>query len=245
MHRFKIRERGRQLFWLQGEEREHLVRVLRLGPGDQVIGFDNSGGEWLGEVERIYPESVSVRILRENYPEVEAKSRVYLVTGLAKGDKLEWVVQKGTELGMAGLVPLRAKRSVMRLEGEKARERVKRWEKIAAEAAKQSRRVRDPVIYPVSDWAELKGVLPEETQWLIPYEAEQAQHLTQVMTELDRNLPLALLIGPEGGFEPEEVTRASDLLKAQAVTLGPRILRAETAALTALTIALAQWGDLG
>ncbi|GAB6173333.1 RsmE family RNA methyltransferase [Paradesulfitobacterium aromaticivorans] len=245
MHRFKIGERGQKMFWLHGPEREHLVRVLRLAPGDKVIGFDNSGGEWLGEVEQIYPESVGIRILGEHYPEVEAKSSVYLVTGLAKGDKLEWVVQKGTELGMAGLVPLRAKRSVVRLEGDKARERVKRWGKIAAQAAKQCQRVREPVIYPVSAWAELKELLPEVTQWVIPYEDEQGLHLSQALAELDRSLPLAILIGPEGGFEPEEVSWAFDFLTARAVTLGPRILRAETAALAALTIALSQWGDLG
>lgn len=245
MHRFKITELGTNVFWLRGTEREHLVKVLRLTPGDDIVGFDNSGAEYYATVVQIEDKSVTCRILEKSHPEVEAKTEVYLVAGLSKGEKLEWVIQKGTELGMSGMVPLRAKRAVMRLEGSKATDRVERWQKIAGEAAKQSHRVREPHIFAVADWPELKALLPAQTQWLIPYEEEKTQRLQTVLNTLDPLLPIALLIGPEGGFESSEVSWAQDHLEARSVSLGPRILRAETAALAAMTMVLAHYGDLG
>lgn len=245
MHRFRISEMGNHVFWLQGPEREHLVRVLRLSIGDEIIGFDNTGAEYKAQIQEIGEESVTCKILAEDFPEVEAKAQIYLVAGLSKGEKMEWVIQKGTELGMAGLIPLRTKRAVMKLEGSKAQNRVERWQKIAAEAAKQSHRVKEPEIFPVSNWKDIVGLLPADTQWLIPYENEKSQGLKTVLDKLDPQKPIAILIGPEGGFEEKEVQWSQDELKAQSVTLGPRILRAETAALAALTLVLGYTGDLG
>jgi 16S rRNA (uracil1498-N3)-methyltransferase len=245
MHRFKIAELGNSAFWLRGSEREHLMRVLRLNIGDEIIGFDNSGAEYRAVISKIEEESVTCKILQELYPEVEAKTQVYLVAGLSKGEKMEWVIQKGTELGMAGLIPLRTKRAVMKLEGSKAAERVQRWQKISGEAAKQSRRVREPKIFSVADWQELQDILPDNTQWLVAYEREQDRTLQSTLSNCDAQKPLAILLGPEGGFEEAEVLWAKENLKAQSISLGPRILRAETAAIAALTLVLGYYGDLG
>ncbi|MDD2233712.1 MAG: RsmE family RNA methyltransferase [Desulfitobacteriaceae bacterium] len=244
MYRFKIGELGEQVFWLKDGEREHLVKVLRLVKGDKVLGFDNSGAEWLGEIAKITAKSVACRILSQHYPAVEAHSLIYLVVGLTKSEKMAWIIQKGTELGMSGLVPLRARRSVMRLAGSKALERVERWQKIASEAGKQSRRVRVPLIQNVSDWQELPDKLPAFTQWIIPYEAEKVQPLSKLLPTLDFKNPIAIIIGPEGGFAQAEMAFARENLGAASVTLGPRILRVETAALVALTLVLAAGGDL-
>jgi 16S rRNA (uracil1498-N3)-methyltransferase len=244
VYRFKIGELGEKVFWLKDGEREHLVKVLRLVKGDKVIGFDNSGAELLGEIEKVEDKSVTCRILSKQYPDVEAHSLVYLVAGLTKSEKMDWIIQKGTELGMAGLVPLRTKRSVMRLEGSKALERVERWQKIASEAGKQSHRVRVPLIQNVSDWQELPNKLPAFTQWIIPYEGEKAQLLSKLLIRMDFEKPLAIIIGPEGGLDQSEVAFAQESLGAVSVTLGPRILRSETAALAALTLVLAAGGDL-
>lgn len=245
MNRFRITELGKEVFWLRGPERDHLVKVLRLSSGDMVAGFDDTGMEYRGIVEKIEDKSVTCRILSTDQPDVEAHTSVYLVAGLSKGEKMEWVIQKGTELGMQGLVPLRTKRSVMHLEGSKAQERVSRWQKIALEASKQSQRVQEPNIFEVSDWKDLADNLPRDTQWLMPYEEEKTQHLTSVLETLDADRPIAIIIGPEGGFEQAEVSLAQEKLGAQSVSLGPRILRAETAALAALTMVLAHYGDLG
>lgn len=245
MQRFKISEIGNNVFWLQGPEREHLVRVLRLSIGDEIIGFDNSGAEYKAVIQTIGDHSVTCKILQEDYPEVEAKAQVYIVAGLSKGEKMEWVIQKGTELGMAGLIPLRTKRAVMKLDGAKAKDRVERWQKIAGEAAKQSHRVKEPEIFQVADWTELRELLPGDTQWLIPYENEKTQSLKSALNKLDPQKPVVILIGPEGGFEEKEVHWSQEELKAHSVSLGPRILRAETAAIAALTLVLGYTGDLG
>ena len=245
MYRFKITELGKDVFWLRDSERDHLAKVLRLSPGDIIVGFDNTGMEYTGVIVKVEDKSVTCRVLSTDHPDVEAHTTVYIVAGLSKGEKMEWVIQKGTELGMEGLIPLRTKRSIMHLEGSKAQERVARWQKIAAEASKQSHRVREPQIAKVCDWQDLAVQLPEDTQWLIPYEEEKTQGLTSVLESMDAKRPIALLIGPEGGFAETEVAFAQEKLGAKSVSLGPRILRTETASLAALTIVLAHFGDLG
>ncbi len=245
MYRFKIQAKENDNFLIKGEELHHLVHVLRLESGDKVVGFNNSGGEWLAVIEFITKDSASCRIIEENFPKVEAKTRVYLVMGLAKGEKIEWVIQKGTELGMAGFIPLRTQRSVLQLQGKKAGERVSRWQRIASEAVKQSRRVIEPRIGQVANWEDLEKILPPETQWLIPYEDEKTCSLSNTLHGFNPEYPIAILIGPEGGFSPEEVARARVRLKAQSVSLGPRILRTETAALAALVMVFTYYGDLG
>lgn len=245
MNRFRITELGKEVFWLRGSERDHLVKVLRLSPGDLIVGFDNTGMEYTSVIVKIEDKSVTCRILSTDHPDVEAHTSVYIVAGLSKGEKMEWVIQKGTELGMVGLVPLRAKRSVMHLEGSKAQERVVRWQKIASEAAKQSHRVQEPQILEVCDWKDLVGSLPQDIQWLIPYEEEKTQRLASVLDTFDAERPIAILIGPEGGFDEAEVALAQEKLGAKSVSLGPRILRTETAALATLTMVLTHYGDLG
>ena len=245
MHRFKITELGKDVFWLRDSERDHLAKVLRLTPGDIIVGFDNTGMEYTSIIDKIEDKSVTCRVLSTDHPDVEAHTAVYIVAGLSKGEKMEWVIQKGTELGMEGLLPLRTKRSIMQLEGTKAQERVLRWQKIASEASKQSHRVREPQISKVCDWQDLAVHLPTETQWLIPYEEEKTQRLTSVLAAMVPERPIAILIGPEGGFDPAEVELAQEKLGAKSVSLGPRILRAETAALATLTMVLAHFGDLG
>ncbi|MDR3269898.1 MAG: 16S rRNA (uracil(1498)-N(3))-methyltransferase [Peptococcaceae bacterium] len=245
MHRFRISTLEEGVFRLCGPERDHLAQVLRLRPGDIVGGFDNSGQEWLGRIEQIGETSVACRILSVHRPDVEARTQVYLVVGLTKGEKMEWVIQKGTELGMAGLLPLRAKRSVPHLEGQKAAERISRWQRIAAEATKQSRRVQEPQIAPVCAWSEIRDHLPPDTQYVLPYEGEQTRRLRHVIPSLDPAGPVAVIIGPEGGFEEAEATWAEQHLRAQKISLGKRILRAETAAITSLTLILSHYGDIG
>lgn len=245
MNRFKITELGREVFWLRDAEREHLVRVLRLSPGDLLVGYDNTGKEYTGVIVNIEDKSVTCRILSTDQPDVEAHTSVFIVAGLSKGEKMEWVIQKGTELGMAGLIPLRAKRSVVHIEGKKAQDRVARWQKITSEASKQSHRVLEPEIFEVCDWKELKGHLPEDTQWIIPYEEEKTQRLNSVLGRMKGEHPIAIIIGPEGGFEEAEVAWAQENLGAQSVSIGPRILRTETAAVAALTLVLGRFGDLG
>ncbi|ADY56719.1 Ribosomal RNA small subunit methyltransferase E [Syntrophobotulus glycolicus DSM 8271] len=245
MHRFRISSIDQDYFLIDGEELHHLTRVLRLGPGEEILGFDHSGRLWRGAIREINKEQAVCSVIRAEIPETEAKVKVYLIVGLSKGEKMELVIQKGTELGMTGLIPLRTRRSVMKLEGTKAEERVDRWRKIAGEAVKQCGRVIQPAVAPVLDWQDLPAYLPADTQWLIPFEGEKTVSLKACLKSFDPSLPMALIIGPEGGFEPQEVLWAKEKLGAKSISLGSRILRAETAAIAALTIVLAFYGDLG
>ncbi|MGI5901669.1 MAG: RsmE family RNA methyltransferase [Desulfitobacteriia bacterium] len=245
MRRFKISALSPTYFQISGEEFYHLTKVLRLQEGEQVIGFDNSGRQWLGIISELSRDTAYCQIIKEETPSVEAGTSVYLVMGLAKGEKMEWVIQKGTELGMKGFVPLRAQRSVLQLEGKKAEDRVRRWQRIATEAVKQSRRTIEPRVERIVGWSELKGLFPTQTQWLLAYEEEKTKPFKKALPNLNYKDPIAILIGPEGGFAPEEVTLARQMLGAESVSLGPRILRAETAALASLTMVLFYHGDLG
>jgi 16S rRNA (uracil1498-N3)-methyltransferase len=236
MHRFRAIAHNQVCFLITGDELHHLTKVLRLQRGDKVYGFDNSGRQWLGIIEKLEKDSALCRIIEEEYPEVEAKSKVYLVMGLAKGDKMEWVIQKATELGMAGFIPLRTRRSVMQLEGKKAEDRVKRWQKIAGEAAKQSRRVIEPKIEQVAEWKDLEVMLPPETQWLIAYENEKKLSFSNTLASFNPEYPIAVLIGPEGGFSGEEVREAQEKLGARSISLGSRILRTNPLAAGASTL---------
>jgi len=245
MYRFRIHSKDESSFVLSGKELHHLTHVLRLSTGEKVTGFDNSGRQWTAIIETLTGDSAECKIIAEEYPEVEAKTKVYLVMGLAKGEKMDWVIQKGTEIGMAGFIPLRTQRSVLKLEGKKAEERVLRWQKIAGEAVKQSGRVIEPIIEQVTDWKDLKKVLPAGTQVIIAYENEDTSSLNDTLKSVDPKYPIALIIGPEGGFAAEEIQNAFKDQNARCVSLGVRILRTETAAVASLVMVLAYFGDMG
>jgi len=245
MHRFRAVAHREGFFYITGQDYHHLTKVLRLQTGEKVYGFDNSGLQWLGVIEKLEKDGALCRVVLEEYPEVEAKTKVYLVMGLAKGDKIDWVIQKATELGMAGFIPLRTHRAVKQLEGKKAEDRVSRWQRIAGEAVKQSRRVVEPKIEQITDWHNLEFVLPQGTQWLLPYEHETRYSFRHTLAGFNPEYPIAVLIGPEGGFSAEEISQAQEKLGARSVSLGSRILRTETAAIAALTMVLTHFGDLG
>lgn len=245
MRRFQVKPQdvtGSSLT-IRGQNAQHLVRVLRLGPGDEIYAFDNSGLEYKARVEQTNQAEVVCSVLDRYEPSIEPPLDVFLLQGLPKADKMEFIIQKTTELGVRAIIPVRAARAVVQLEGKKAAERVERWQKIAAEAAKQCRRPRAPVISSIVDLGAALKSLPQGTMLLAAYEAEEAQGLAEALEGWPGG-PVALVIGPEGGFTDQEIA----FLKAngaQSVSLGPRILRTETAGLAAITMVLYQLGDLG
>jgi 16S rRNA (uracil1498-N3)-methyltransferase len=230
-------------FWLTGDELRHLA-VVRLGPGDTVIGFDGEGS-YRGVITEVGAERAVCRIEAALPGTGEAAARIYLVMGLAKGEKIEWVIQKGTELGMSGFIPLVTARSIVRPDESRRAAREARRRKIAAEAAKQCGRIRPPAIWPVAAWAELPALLPPDTAYILAWEEEKERSFRAELAQTDWGRPLALLIGPEGGFTPAEAGFAARELKAAPVSLGERVLRSETAALAVLALALGAAGDLG
>ncbi len=245
MYRFRVRleDIAENRLTLRGQEARHLSKVLRLGPGEEVLAFDNSGLEYRARVEQVNQDEVVCVILAQYESGREPGLDVLLLQGLPKVDKMELIIQKTTELGVRSIIPLRTTRAVVQLEGKKAQDRVDRWQKIAAEAAKQCGRPKVPEIGQVADLAVAIRALPPGTMVLAAYEAEETQGLAEALKSWPGG-PIALVIGPEGGFDSREVAFLTEQ-GALSVSLGPRILRTETAGMAALTMVLYHLGDLG
>lgn len=244
MRRFKLAGGNGEMFWLEGDEFRHLTTVLRLGAGARIVGFDGDRS-YVGIIAGIEDGRAWCRVESTLAATGEPAAAVYLALGLLKGDKMELALQKGVELGMAGFIPLAAARSVARPDERRQETRRARREKIAAAAVKQCGRIRAPEIFPTSEWKDLPDLLPRDTRYFLAWEEEKKRSFRAELAGVDWARPLAILIGPEGGFTRAEAMAATVELKATPVSLGARILRAETAALAALTMALGAAGDLG
>jgi 16S rRNA (uracil1498-N3)-methyltransferase len=227
-----------------GQELEHMRRVLRLRPGDRVTFFDDEGWEYEGII-RSYAERLGeIEIAKSSRPQREASLRVILAQAVGKGEKLDWVVEKATELGAWKIVPFLSSRTVPRLDRAKIEGRRARWRKIALSAAKQSGRTHVPEILDLCDFQALvRQPWPCDLKLLF-WENESARGLAQVREEKVHVDSLLLVIGPEGGFSADEVCEAVRN-GFEPLHLGRRILRTETAAVAALSLAQFLWGDMG
>lgn len=227
-----------------GQEHRHLIRVLRLRVGDSLIVADGSGREYVARLTVIESRAALVEVVEERAVDTEPRAQVSLLMGLPKGEKLALVVQKATELGAAAIVPVQTLRSVVR-PGSNGNWRRNHLQAVAEAAAAQSARGRVPLVSDPLKLPEALDRLSEESTIIMPWEGEKAQNLKgalQVLHGLERP-SIALLIGPEGGWAREEVELARSR-GAVTVSLGPRILRCETAAIASLTAVLYQLGDM-
>jgi 16S rRNA (uracil1498-N3)-methyltransferase len=221
----------------------YLVRVLRLAPGDALEVFDGAGSRWPARVEALDAEAGRARLSLGARQEAPPPLRLALLQGLPKGDKLELVLQKATELGATTLAPVETARAVVKLTQDKAAERTKRWARIVEEAARQCRRSDVPEVLAPRPLLEAARALPPGTRLLVLDEEARAVPLSHAVADA-LAAPLALVVGPEGGLAREEV-EALVSLGARPVTLGARILRTETAALAALAVLQHLRGELG
>ncbi|MBF0426495.1 MAG: 16S rRNA (uracil(1498)-N(3))-methyltransferase [Magnetococcales bacterium] len=227
-----------------GRSAEHyLLRVLRLQPGAKVCLFDGTGGTWEGVLHTTAGSS-EIRTLKFFPEERESPLAVTLVHGLSRSAAMEWVVQKGTELGVMAIVPLLTRRSVSRPDARQAANKIERWQRIAIEASEQCGRTRVPRIHPPTSWDNLAATIPDGLRLLF-WEEQCAGEGLRSLSPPSPRLALTLLTGPEGGLTAEEVAFAEKELGFVSITLGPRILRTETAALATLTMVQTLWGDLG
>jgi 16S rRNA (uracil1498-N3)-methyltransferase len=225
---------------LDGEVAHQLSRVLRLTPGKRIMLLDNQGSQYEVEISDLRrqgkTETVAVRLIEKRPAEGEPAVHLTLYQGLLKGEKFEYVLQKGTEIGVNRFVPLNTERAIgQAVKGE-------RWRKIVQEAAEQSRRGRVPELAPnaLSFAAALQEIKTSGVTGLMAWEEETARTL-RVLTPGVKNI--ALLVGPEGGFSVQEAEQATDA-GVLPVTLGKRILRAETAGVVAAALVLYQLGSL-
>ena len=211
------------------------VQVFRLQPGDAITLFNGEGGEYQATITQMGRSHVAVRIDAHEAIEREAGVAVHLLAGITAGERMEWLIEKATELGVASITPIEAERSVMRLKADRATKRQERWQAIAASACEQCGRNRVPVIHAPIDlagWA--KGNALPQAQRLVLSLADGTQPLpVALQARSSAAQPVVFLSGPEGGLSAAEETLARTLGFAP-VTLGPRVLRAETAPLAAL-----------
>jgi 16S rRNA (uracil1498-N3)-methyltransferase len=215
------------------EALHHLVDVLRLEPGATVEVFDGRGSSWDATLQG---SELRLGARREAS---RPGAVVWIAFALAKGEKVDWVVQKATELGAARLIPWRAERSVMRLEGERAEERARRWRRIAAEASRQCGRSEVPEVSAPAELAEAIRAPPEFVR-LVLHGAG-----TPLSAALRREAPGFLaVVGPEGGMTDSELGTCIDA-GFRLASIGPRVLRAETAAMAAAALLQHLGGDLG
>jgi len=227
-----------------GEELAHLRKVLRLGPGDQLTVFDDTGWEHEAVIRSFSVDRGDVDIVRSYRPERESSLQITLALGLTKGEKTDFVIEKATELGVQTLVPFTSSYTVPKLNDRKIETRTERWQRIALSAAKQSGRTLVPKVLTLCEFRDLVKQPATDTLKLLCWEREGQLTLKQVY-DTERNVrAILLVIGPEGGFSSAEADTAQQA-GFQSVQLGRRILRSETAALAALSVVQFLWGDMG
>ena len=214
----------------------HMKNVLRMRAGEKLEISDGDNRKYVCQVCDYVEGRAQLEILEERELDTELPSQIWLFQGLPKSDKMELVVQKAVELGAYAVVPVAAKRSVVRLDGPKAEKKVKRWNEIAKSAAKQAGRGIIPEVKSVCSFDAALKAAGSLDVILFPYElAEGMDYTRKVIEEIQPGQSVGIFIGPEGGFEREEEEKALEA-GARVITLGRRILRTETAPLMVLSI---------
>lgn len=240
MHRFYADSITDGFARLNAEDAHHAQRVLRMRVGEEAhIFYDQR--RYMAQVASL-TDGVTLRILQE-LPSTEAGLRITLYQGLPKAEKMELIVQKAVELGAARVVPVAMSRCVVQLNAKDASKKQERWQKIAREACKQSGRcVMMQVEAPIS-FKELLRRLPEHAASLVPWEDAQGYSLSRFHQEFPGVRDIGIVIGPEGGMSAEEVEQMKQAA-CRPVTLGPRILRTETAGLASISALMCLYGDM-
>jgi 16S rRNA (uracil1498-N3)-methyltransferase len=253
MHRFFIPPEwiGPRFVTLQGQVAHQIINVLRMREGARICVLDNTGWEYEVELGLLTRSEAQGTVVRRTLAKNEPRTKITVYQALLKADRFETVIQKCTELGAVSFVPLVTARTVVGAVGEIDSPRVRRWQRVAIEAAEQSGRGRLPTIHPAMLFQNACETVSGFS--LIPWEEEQTRSIRSVLqqtfgpregTAANRPFSVNLFIGPEGGFTPEEVrlARRFDIVP---VTMGRRILRAETAAIVATAAVLYEAGDMG
>ena len=213
---------------IYGEDVKHITKVLRLNENDIIIICDGCGNDYTVSIEEIQKNEISTKIISKKLSLTEPPIKVILYQGLPKSAKMEYIIQKCTELGIAKIVPVVTKRTVVKLDPKSREHKVERWKKISYEAAKQSNRGIIPSIdYPIS-FDEAVNEMKNTDLSIICYERAEDLRLKDLLRKHLSAQTISIMIGPEGGFDDEEIEKAQ-LQGLNIVGLGPRILRTETA----------------
>jgi len=231
---------------ISGDDAYHIIKVLRCKPGDLLKLSDGKLTEGEAEIVDIDYKNIQIktRIIANNKMK-ELYPKITLFQGLPKGDKMSLIIQKTTEIGVSSIVPLKTKRTIVEIEPDKIDVKRQRWQRVAMEAAKQCMRIDIPKVEIPQDFNTCLSQLDNFQLVIIPWEMEHSKNIKEVLKESTGDIrDIAVFIGPEGGFSEEEIEIAKNT-KAVCVSLGPRILRTETAAMAVCSILMYEFGDLG
>ena len=233
---------GDKTITLHGEDVNHIKNVLRMHQGEEIIICDGEGDDYHCRITSLNPDSIEAEILESGISEAEMPVKVYLFQGLPKKDKLEMIIQKTVELGVYEIVPVMTRRVIVKLDDDKKEaKKLERWQAISESAAKQSGRGIIPKIDGVMSFKKALEWARDMDMAIIPYEnadssAEGIAEARRLIESFRGKEKVAVFIGPEGGFEPEEVELAMEY-GVKPITLGKRILRTETAGLMLMSLA--------
>lgn len=248
MHRFFINEDSMSdgKITIKDKDFNHIKNVLRMDIGEKIeVSCD--GILYLGELQSILDDAILVNILEDRGLDCQENIEITLFQGLAKGSKMDLIIQKGTEIGIKNFYAVSTHRTIVKINDKKKEmDRIKRWNAIAEEAAKQSKRAYIPEVKGLIRFKTMIGLLKDEKTVIVPYEDEENTSIGQVLKEIKEKdiKKVNLVIGPEGGFETEEIS-AIKSLGGKVVTLGSKILRTETAGFVASTIILYELSEEG
>lgn len=237
--RFFAGNDGERAF-VRGEDAKHIFAVLRMKEGDLAVVCDNEANDCLCQIVSLNKDLVELRVLEQRKNEAEPDVDITLFQCLPKGDKMDFIVQKATELGAVRVVPTLSKRCVSRPDSKSAAKKIQRWQKIAEEAAKQSGRGKIPQILPLTDFATAVKEYGQKGTDILFYECGGESLNKIVSPDLKE---IGIFVGSEGGFEPEEAELALSC-GISAATLGKRILRCETAPVAALALLMNLTGNM-
>ncbi len=228
---------------IEGEDVKHISKVLRCKIGEELEVCDNDNNEYICEITDIDKSTVTLDILEKIDIKRESDLKVKLYQGLPKGPKMEMILQKLTEVGVDEIILVQTKRSVTKVDDKKEDKKIDRWQRIIYEAAKQSKRGKIPKLRGVLSFKEALEEMKNNDFNIIPYENERTKSIKKALKGVNIN-NIGIFVGPEGGFDDAEI-QLVESIGGQSVSLGPRILRTETASIVASSIVLYELSDIG
>lgn len=223
---------------LEPEPSQHLTRVLRLKVGDSVTLFDGSGGAYPCNITAADKKNVQVLTGSRLQQECESPLGIHLGIAVSRGERMDWIVQKSTELGVRSLTPLSTEHTGVKLPGDRAAKKIQHWQQIAISACEQCGRNRVPTIHPLQTLDSWLGSTVAERKFVLHHRTDSNARAGEAPASI------ALLVGPEGGLSESEIETAEQAGYVS-LRLGPRVLRTETAPLAAIAILQSWWGDMG
>lgn len=239
MYRFYIEQNQihDEYITIEGSDVNHIKNVLRMKVGEAMILCDGQGTDYHCTIDTLSNDFIQAKVVEVENTQTELPAKIYLFQGLPKKDKMELIIQKAVELGVYQIVPVMMKRSVVKLDDKKKEQKkLERWQSIATSAAKQSGRGIIPEVVPVMSYKDAISMAKEMEYKVLPFEhAEGMEETKKIIKEVHGKKSVAVFIGPEGGFEDDEVAYAMES-EIKPITLGKRILRTETAGLTILSV---------